>query len=86
MLQPNFGVPVIVAPPRVNWQESLEQGFQARHLQRLQNRGVRRRGQNERVPVPVAAAPPVPMEQIVGVFISPQQFMGQQERYAEEEH
>ena len=47
--QPNFGGPVNVGPmaaagpfapvQRVNWQENLIQGFQARHAQQLQNRG-----------------------------------------------
>ena len=94
---------------RVNWQEALEQGFQARQAQRLQNRGGRRRGQTERV-IPAAAGPSAPVEgrvdwqrsleqdvqvrhnqrlqnhgQNSGVFIPPQQFMGQPERYAEED-
>ncbi len=60
MPQPNFVAPAMVGPPRVNWQEQLEQGFQARQAQRRQNRGGQRRGQNEGAPM--AAGPPAPME------------------------
>ena len=60
MPQPNFDVPVIAGPVRVNWQERLEQGFQSRHAQRLQNRGGRHREQS--VEMPMAAGPSVPIE------------------------
>lgn len=52
--------PFAPAQGRVNWQESLEQGFQARHAQRVQNRGGRHRGQNEGIPV--AAGPSAPAQ------------------------
>ena len=69
--QPNFGGPVNMGPmaaagpyapvqQRVNWQESLAQGFQARHAQRLQNRGGRRQRQTEGTPM--AAGPSAPIE------------------------
>jgi hypothetical protein len=125
MPQPNFGGqvnaghvgPMAAAGPfapvqgRVNWQESLQQGFQARHAQRLQNHGGQRRGQTEGLPM--AAGPSTegrvdwqarleqdfqarnnqrlrnhgrPLrDQNPGRFIAPQQFIGQQEIYAEEE-
>src|ERR1700676_1094567 len=56
MPQPNFGGhvgPMAAAGPfapvqgRVNWQERLEQGFQARQAQRWQNRASRRGEQKE---------------------------------------
>jgi hypothetical protein len=111
MPQPNFDGPAIAGPSRVNWQERLEQGFQSRHVQRLQNRGGRRREQNEEMPA--VAGPSTEgrvdwqgrleqdfqarhnqrlrnhgrplQDQNPGVFIAPQQFAGQQERYVEEE-
>ena len=67
---------------RVNHQERLEQGFQARQAQRLQNRGGRRRRRNEGGDMESGA--PL-QEQNHGILVPPQQFMGQQERYAEEE-
>ena len=74
MPQPNFATPAMVGFPRVNWQEQLEQGFQARQAQQWQNHVGQRWGQNEGVPM--AARPP------------PQQFiiMGQRETYTEEKH
>jgi hypothetical protein len=77
---------------RVNWQESLEQGFQSRHAQRLQNRGGRRQRHNEGTSM--AAGPSAPIEGRVNYqgrleqgrgIVTPHQFMGQQERYADEE-
>ena len=53
-------VNAIAGPSRVNWQERLEQGFQTRHAQRLQNRGSRRREQS--VEMPMAAGPSAPIE------------------------
>ncbi len=71
MPQPNFGAPVNMGPmaaagphapiqQRVNWQERLEQGFQARQGQRLQNRGGRRQRQLDRTPM--VAGPSAPAE------------------------
>ena len=77
---------------RVNWQESLEQGFRSRHAQRLQNRGGRRQRHDEGTPT--AAGPSAPIEGRVnnqerleqgGRIVTPHQFMGRQERYADEE-
>jgi len=39
--------PSVAIGQRVNWNERLGQNFQSAHAQRLQNRGGRRRGQNE---------------------------------------
>src|ERR1700691_2397653 len=69
--QPNFGGPVNMGPmvaagpyapvqQRVNWQESLEQGFQARQAQRLQNRGGRHQRRIESTPM--AAGPSAPTD------------------------
>ena len=60
MPQPHFGAPAVAGPPRVNWQERLEQGFQSRQAQRHQNRGDRHQGQNEGMPA--VAGPSVPVE------------------------
>src|SRR6266481_2438752 len=50
MPQPYFGAPAVAGPPRVNWQERLEQGFQSRHAQQLRDRGGPLRDQNNRPP------------------------------------
>ena len=70
--------PSAPVPERVDWQGRLEQDFQARHNQQLQNCGRPVQDHN-----PEAFIPP---QQVMGqgAFIPPQQFMGQQERYAEE--
>ena len=96
MPQPHFGFGA-PAQARVNWQERLEQGFQGRHAQRMQNRGVQRGRRDERM-APVAG-PSAPVsgwgyqprhEQMVN-YGGQQQghnvgaVMGRQERYAEEE-
>ena len=101
--QPNLVGPVNMGPmaaagpyapvqQRVNWQESLEQGFQPRHVQWLQNHGGQHQRHNERTPV--AARPSAPMEGRVNYqesveqnrgIVTPHQFMGQQERYIDEE-
>src|SRR6266436_3479754 len=60
MPQPNFGAPAMAGPLRVNWQERLEQEFQSRQAQRQQNRGGRRQGQNEGMPM--VAGPSAPVE------------------------
>jgi hypothetical protein len=45
--QPNFGILVAAGPGvRVNWQESLQQGFQSRHAQQLQSCGAQHQQQN----------------------------------------
>ena len=56
--QPHFGFGA-PAQARVNWQERLEQGFQTRHAQRMQNRGAQRGRRDER-PAPVAG-PSIPI-------------------------
>ena len=95
MPQPNFGGPVNMGPmaaagpyapvqQRVNWQQSLEQGFQSRHAQRLQNRGGRHQRRNEGTLM--AAGPSAPIEGRVNYqgrleqgwgIVTPQQFTGQ---------
>ncbi len=50
----------MAGPLRVNWQERLEQEFQSRQAQRQQNRGGRRQGQNEGMPM--VAGPSAPVE------------------------
>ena len=56
--QPHFGFGA-PAQARVNWQERLEQGFQTRHAQRMQNRGAQHGRRDER-PAPVAG-PSIPI-------------------------
>ena len=66
--QPNFGGPINVGPmaaagpyapgqQRVNWGESLEQGFQARQAQQLQNCGGWHQCQRQHEGTPMAAGP-----------------------------
>src|SRR6202453_2838312 len=79
--QPNFGRlvnmgpmaaagPYIPVQQRVNWQESLAQGFQARH-QQLQNCGGWHQRQNEAMPM--AAGPSAPTEGRVNYQERPEQ-------------
>jgi hypothetical protein len=68
MPQPNFGGqlnmaaagPYAPVQQRVNWQETLNQGFQARQAQQLQNRDGRCQRVNEGTPM--VAGPSAPTE------------------------
>ena len=70
--------PSAPVPERVDWQGRLGQDFQARHNQQLQNCGCPVQDHN-----PEGFILP---QQVMGqgAFMPPQQFMEQQERYAEE--